>query len=181
MTYRRSSGRRTADFSLEIQLLSDVSKLYVHYYHEQKCARKMASVSSIKKSTAVKQEVLHALEDQNNIMFDTDDETATDEFMFVDGDIQSEIVFDSLNGNASLFQTSEQATPHQSDDNRHTEGPARSSFDGKRRSTELLQSTKRPSRGHARKTIFDALQGSMKPKLTLLQRMKRSRKSGHFS
>ena len=101
--------------------------------------------------------------------------------MFVDGDIQSEIVFDSLNGNASLFQTSEQATPHQANDSRRTKGPARSSFEGKRRSTELLQSTKRPSRGHACKTIFDALQRSKRPKLTLLQRMKRSRKSGHFS
>ena len=181
MTYHRSSGRRRADFSQEIQLLSDVSKLYVHYYHEQKCARKMASVPLIKKSTAVKQAVLHVLEEQNKITFDIEEETETDGFVFVDGDIQSEIVFDSLDENASLFQTSEQATPHQANNSRHTEGPTRSAFGGRRRSTELLQGTKQSSRGHARKTIFDTLQRSKKPKLTLLQRMKRSRKRSPIS
>ena len=139
LTYRRSMNKRNPDYALEIQLMSDVSKLYVHYYHEQKCARGVASVSSIKRSSAVKQEVLRILEDQNKITFDTDEETAMDEFVFVDGDVQSEIVFDSLNENASLVEMSERATHNQSNVCRREGRHARLSVNGRRQTNERIR------------------------------------------
>ena len=47
MLYSRAPQHDPDDFSFEVQLLSNVSKLYVHYYHEQKCSRKINSVAVI--------------------------------------------------------------------------------------------------------------------------------------
>ena len=172
LLYKRSRASAQGGFALEIQLLSNVSKLYVHYYHEQKCARKRASVSLLRKSSVMKQEILRVLEDQNRVTFDNDDVTLDDELHYVESDIHSELVFDCLCESGSFgrenFPSSSRSDFCPSGAGRHDPGQCQSGR------SVLEAGPKRSSRLKQRRTIFNSLK-TKKPKRTLLQKMKRFR------
>ena len=52
----------------------------------------------------MKDEILRVLEEQNKVTFDTVDTPSDDDFLFVEGNLQSEIMFD--NANDDTFVTS---------------------------------------------------------------------------
>ena len=145
--------------------------MYVHYYHEQKCSRKINNVSIIQKSSVMKDEIMRVLEEQNLITFDVVESTLDNNVLFVESDIQSELVFDSNNENIMFDDVSSLSTIHlePSLEKALVQTPIRhdqEAFGSKR---------KRLTKSSQRKTIFDTLKGRRRKK-TLLQKMERIRR-----
>ena len=171
LLYKNACQHDPGDFSLEIQLLSNVSKLYVHYYHEQKCSRKINCVAVVQRSATMKEEILRVLDEQNKVTFDTGESSSDSDFLFVESDILSEIVFDSHNENVVLIDRS--SSPTIQTCSRCVKTDIRSRCRRDQEASRVLAGgrTKTPQR----KTIYDTLKGRRRKK-TLLQKMERFRR-----
>ena len=118
----------------------------------------------------MKEEILRVLDEQNKVTFDTAESSSDGDFLFVESDILSEIVFDCHNENVVLSDGSSSPTIQSASRCVKTDVLTRRRCD--REEPEVM--TERRSKTRQRKTIYDTLKGRRKKK-TLLQKMERLR------
>ena len=119
----------------------------------------------------MKDEILRILDEQNKVTFDTTESTFDDNFLFVESDIRSEIVFDSNNESVVFCDDGSSPTTRSESCSANTDSQNR------RRCGQEASgvSTERRTKTRQRKTIYDSLKGRRQKK-TLLQKMERFRR-----
>mgnify|MGYP004550744871 CR=1 FL=1 len=137
-----------------------------------KCSRKINCVAVVQRSATMKEEILRVLDEQNKVTFDTAESTLDSDFLFVESDILSEIVFDGRNKNVSLSDGGSSSTIQSASRRVKTDVLTHR----RRVLEEPGVMTERRSKTRQRKTIYDTLKVRRKKK-TLLQKMKRLRQS----